>query len=366
MSYEEEKENQENRFEEKIGSNKENKKEKAGKRELIFTALIIISIIIGSLNIFTKKNIKIPSKNITNDISSSMQLKEGIAIVDLTGIITHTKIKNSIGFEYPSVTEKLINDFEYYMKHPNVKAVVLQVDSPGGSLTSCEEALKYLQELKEKNPKPIVASFRSIAASGGYYISMIADKIYANESTLTGSIGVISQFFNVSELMDKYGIKMYTIKSGINKDSLSPFRKPREDELAYWQDMTEEFVSLFTNVVEQSRGSKIKGSREDIFDGRIFSGKNALEAGLIDSIGTLHDALKDAAEMGGIKDEEPYIIKKPEIKNNVFNLVFSNIAENIKPKSGMPYSSFPYEEIMSSKYMGVPMYIYIPNYNGEN
>ena len=125
--------------------------------------------------------------------------------------------------------------------------------------------------------------------------------------------------------MDKYGIKMYTIKSGRNKDSLSPFRAPREDELAYWQDMTDEFVGQFTNVVEQSRGDKIKGNREDIFDGRVFSGKKALEIGLIDSIGTLHDAVKDAAEMGGIEDEEPYIIKKPKEKNDVLNLFFSKV-----------------------------------------
>lgn len=281
----------------------------------------------------------------------------------MTGVITHSKRKNGIGLEYPSVTEELIENFEYYIKNPKVKAIILQVDSPGGALTSCEETLKYLQNLKEKNPKPIVASFRSMAASGGYYLSMIADKIYANESTLTGSIGVISQFFNVSELMDKYGVKMYTIKSGRNKDSLSPFREPRQDELDYWQSMTYEFVSQFTNVVEQARGDKIKGNREDIFDGRIFSGRKALEIGLIDSIGTLQDAVKDAAEMGGIKDEDPYIIKKPEKKDNILNLLLVNISDSIKPKSSV---IFPYEEIINTKYIGVPMYIYIPNYGGEN
>ena len=278
-------------------------------------------------------------------------------------MITHTRRKTNLGIEFPSVTEQLMDDFDYYMENDRVKAIVLQVDSPGGALTSCEEALKYLQNLKTKYPKPIIASFRSMAASGGYYISMIADKIYANESTLTGSIGVISQFFNVSGLMDKYGIKMYTIKSGRNKDSLSPFREPREDELDYWQGMTEEFVAQFTNVVEQARGDKIKGNREDIFDGRVFSGKRALEIGLIDSIGTLQDAIKDAAEMGGIEDEEPYIIKKPETKNNVLNLLLANMSEMIRPKSSLP---MPYEEIMNTKYIGVPMYIYIPNYIGEN
>lgn len=245
------------------------------------------------------------------------------------------------------------------MKDNNVKAIVLQVDSPGGALTSCEEALKYLQDLKKKYPKPIVASFRSMAASGGYYISMIADKIYANESTLTGSIGVISQFVNVSNLMDKYGIKMYTIKSGRNKDSLSLFREPREDELAYWQDMTYEFVAQFTNVVETARGDKIKGNREDLFDGRVFSGKRALEVGLIDNIGTLQDAIKAAAEMADITDEEPYIIKKPENKNFI-NLILSSMPFLYKHQALIPY-----EELINTKYIGVPMYIYLPNYIGE-
>ena len=290
-------------------------------------------------------------------------MQDGIAIIDLTGIITHAKRKTSIGLEYPSVTEELMENFKYYMENDKVKAIVLQVDSPGGALTSCEETLKYLQELKKKYPKPIVASFRSMAASGGYYISMIADKIYANESTLTGSIGVISQFFNVKGLMDKYGVKMYTIKSGRNKDSLSPFREPRKDELDYWQDMTDEFVAQFTNVVETSRGDRIKGNREDIFDGRVFSGKRALEIGLIDSIGTLQDAIKDATKMGGLQEEEPFIIEKPKKNDNLLNIFFSNISETMKPKSSMP---IPYEEIMNTKYIGVPMYIYIPNYIGEN
>ncbi len=316
---------------------------------------------IGISSIFIKPKNNISSIIIKGKASNinTIQNMEGIAVIDLVGVISHVSRKNSLGIEEKSVTEKLIDDFEYYMKDNNVKAIVLQVDSPGGALTSCEEALKYLQELKKKYPKPIVASFRSMAASGGYYISMIADKIYANESTLTGSIGVISQFVNVSNLMDKYGIKMYTIKSGKNKDSLSPFREPREDELAYWQDMTYEFVAQFTNVVESARGDKIKGNREDLFDGRVFSGKRALEVGLIDNIGTLQDAIKDAAQMADIKDEEPYIIKKPENKNFI-NFILSSMPFLYKPQALIPY-----EELINTKYIGVPMYIYIPNYIGE-
>lgn len=347
-----------------------NKKEniKKDKKFIIFSAFILISIIIGIITIFSReKNNNISAMKIVkrNNISKSIpqvSSREGIAVIDLTGVISHEKRKSNFGMEIKSVTEELIDDFEYYIKDDNVKAIVLQVDSPGGALTSCEETLKYLKELKEKYPKPIIASFRSMAASGGYYISMIADKIYANESTLTGSIGVISQFINLSGLMDKYGVKMYTIKSGRNKDSLSPFREPREDELEYWQNMTKEFVEQFINVVEETRGDKIKGNKDEIFDGRVFSGKNALEIGLIDSIGTLQDAIKDAAKTAGIEDEDPYIIKKPEEKEKLINLLLSSVSDGIKPKSIMPY----YEEIMSAKYIGIPMYIYIPNYIGEN
>ena len=354
-------------FEEEKEKDKKEKVKK-DKKFIIFSAFILISIIIGITTIFSReKNNNISAMKIVagNNISKSMpsiSAREGIAIIDLIGVISHEKRKSNFGMEMKSVTEELIENFEYYMKDDNVKAIVLQVDSPGGALTSCEETLKYLKELKEKYPKPIIASFRSMAASGGYYISMISDKIYANESTLTGSIGVISQFLNLSGLMDKYGVKMYTIKSGKNKDSLSPFREPRADELEYWQDMTKEFVEQFINVVEKARGDKIKGERDNIFDGRVFSGKNALEIGLIDSIGTLQDAIKDAAQMGGIEDEEPYIIKKPEEKERLINLLLSGVFEGIKPKSVMPY----YEEIMNAKYIGIPMYIYIPNYRGEN
>lgn len=252
-----------------------------------------------------------------------------------------------------------MKDFEYYMKNNKVKAIVLQIDSPGGSVVSCEEVFSYLKELKEEYKKPIIASFRGIATSGGYYISMISDKIYANETTLTGSIGVISQFINISELVQNVGIKVYTIKSGKNKDSFSPFRSPREDEINYWQKITDEFVCQFTNIVLTSRGNKIKGNYSELFDGRVFSGKIAQEIGLIDSIGTLRDAIKDAAKMVNLDSKNPYIIKRPINKANLINYLLSKyITINKKIK-------YPYEEILSGQYIGIPMYIYIPNYTGE-
>lgn len=336
-------------------SNYENKKEqKTSKKYIVVSSLIFVAIIIGIVSIFVK-----PKESSISLSKNNNQNKDGIAVINLTGIITHQDKTSAIGIETPSVTAQLMEDFEYYMKNNKVKAIVLQVDSPGGSVVSCEEAFSYLKELKEKYNKPIIASFRGVAASGGYYLAMIADKIYANETTLTGSIGVISQFINVSELIQAIGIKNYTIKSGKNKDSFSPFRAPREDEIAYWQSMTDEFVAQFTNVVLTSRGDRIKGNYSELFDGRVFSGKSAQKYGLVDNIGTLRDAIKDAAEMVNLNSEEPNIITKPVNKSNILNYLLA--------KAPMINTSFkyPYEEIINGQYIGVPMYLYIPNYIGE-
>ena len=141
MSYEEEKENKENSSQEENNTDKKNKiqKEKSSKRELIFTALVLASIIIGIYSLFFNNENKTMPIQITKNINSiSANTQDGIAIIDLTGVITHAKRKTSIGLEYPSVTEELMQDFEYYIKDPKVKAIVLQVDSPGGALTSCE------------------------------------------------------------------------------------------------------------------------------------------------------------------------------------------------------------------------------------
>lgn len=348
----------------RVASEKEENKEK--KRGLILGILIAISILIGIVTIITrpKSSIKtsfsiIGAKNIQNEIPIK---RDGIGIINLTGIISYEKGRyTAFGIETPSVVEQLTDDFQYYLEDDNTKAIVLQVDSPGGSLVACEETLKNLKDLKEKNPKPIVASFRTMAASGGYYLSMIADEIYANEATLTGSIGVISQFLNVSDLMNRYGVKMYTVKSGKNKDALSPFREPREDELEYWQKMTYEFVGQFTNVVEEGRKGKLKGQREDIFDGRVFSGIDALKVGLVDNIGTLNDAIEKAAKLANLDEEDPYIIKKPRKKTTPIEMLLSATLKTLEPKSIIPY-----EEIMQTKYIGVPMYIYLPNYGGGN
>ena len=165
-----------------------------------------------------------------------------------------------------------------------VQAVVLSVNTPGGGVTESAQIYKKLLQIKEQRQIPIYVSMGSMAASGGYYISAPADKIFANRDTITGSIGVIMQSINYRELADKVGIKFETFKSGVHKDMLSPMRDVTEEERAMMQDMINESYEEFVDIIEKGRNMS-EADVKKVADGRIFGGTKALEAGLIDEIG---------------------------------------------------------------------------------
>ena len=281
---------------------------------------------------------------------------DGIGLIELNGVISFNESDSGVfGFNVQSVAEKLSSEFKYMIENSDVLAIVISIDSPGGSVTACESTLKYMKSLRDESDKPVIVSFKTMAASGGYWMAMIGDEIFANESTLTGSIGVISQFLNVKGLIDKYGIEMYSITSGKNKDSFSPFRTPREDEIAYWQGITDQMLNQFTSLVTETRGERIKGDESMLFDGRIFSGKQALKYGLIDQIGNLDETIKYTASLVDLNTENINIIRTPTDKTAPLSLLFSKVLgiANIKNNN-------PYEELLKTEYSGSPMYLYMP------
>ena len=146
-----------------------------------------------------------------------------------------------------------------------------------------------------------------MAASGGYYVACAAGKVVANPVTLTGSIGVISTVPNIEELLDKIGIEMLVIKSGDMKDELSPYRHATEEEIAHWQAITDEAYEQFLGIVAEGRGLDLEKARE-LADGRVYTGQQALDLGLVDALGNLPDAIDLAAELGGI-DGEPRVLE---------------------------------------------------------
>jgi protease-4 len=181
---------------------------------------------------------------------------------------------------------------------PEVKAVVLAVNSPGGSVVASDEVHHALEGLG----KPVVVVMGEVAASGGYYISAGADWILANPNTLTGSIGVISQFPNAEGLMEKVGVDFVVITSGPRKDFGSPYREMTPEERRYWQSMVDEIYEGFVDVVAQGRGLAEEEVRK-LADGTVYTGRMALKLGLIDSLGYEDDAIVKAAELGGIEGE---------------------------------------------------------------
>jgi protease IV len=241
------------------------------------------------------------------DVSMNSALGESVALVRVDGVImSGTADEFTPGSATSGV---IISDLETAANDPLVKAVVLHVDSPGGTVTGSAQIHEVLAEFQ----KPIVVSMESLAASGGYYVSAPADYIFARPDTWTGSIGVIAQFINAEGLMEELGIEATTIASGKNKAFGGLFHDLTPEQEAIMQTLVEESFNDFVQVIVDGRGL----SREEVLalaDGRIYSGRQALDNGLVDELGNLDDAIAKAAELGGISGE-PYVIEYEHLPN---------------------------------------------------
>lgn len=230
----------------------------------------------------------------------------GVAIVRVEGVILPGEAPPPnpfAGATGSAYSQQIIDDLEQANENEDVAAIVLFVDSPGGSAFASDEVALKIKEID----KPIIAAMGSVAASGGYYVSAPTDEIWAAPQTLTCSIGVISQFPNFEGFAEEYGITFITIKSGKYKDIGNPFREFTEEERDLMEAITEDIFSDFVAVVAEGRDMTDQEVRE-IADGRICTGKQALEMGLVDQLGHLPDAIEHAADLGGIEGE-PRIIE---------------------------------------------------------
>ncbi|HWK23799.1 MAG TPA: signal peptide peptidase SppA [Ureibacillus sp.] len=199
--------------------------------------------------------------------------------------------------------QNFLSQLETIMEDQSVQAVVLYVNSPGGGVIESAEIYEKLIEIKEQRNIPIYVSMGSYAASGGYYISSPADKIYAHKETITGSIGVIMQSYNFSELASNLGIEFETIKSGAHKDMFGGTRPTTDEEKAMVQEMINESYEEFVDVIEKGRGMS-EAEVKKVADGRIMGGSQALKAGFVDEIGTLEDTIAAVREDFGLEDAE--------------------------------------------------------------
>ena len=197
-------------------------------------------------------------------------------------------------------SDQIVRWLQRAERDPAVKAVVLRVDSPGGGVTASDEIRNQIVKLKAT--KPVVASMGSLAASGGYYVSAPATKIVTNETTLTGSIGVITVVPNLEGLMEKLGIGATVFTSGPHKDETAGLRPLTEADRKILQDMVDEAFDRFVSIVSEGRAMSKEAVRK-LADGRIYTGRQALELGLADRVGDLPEAIQLAADLGGIRGE---------------------------------------------------------------
>ncbi|MFQ6014517.1 MAG: signal peptide peptidase SppA, partial [Anaerolineae bacterium] len=225
---------------------------------------------------------------------------DAVAIVYVEGPIVVGREEVGLFGVEAAYSETIVERLRRAEGNSAVKAIVLRVESPGGSVVASDEIYQEIVKAKGKG-KPVVVSMGELAASGGYYISAPADHIVANPATLTGSIGVIAMAPNIEELMGKIGVDVVVIKSGALKDELSPFREMTEEEHQLWQKIIDEAYGQFVTVVAEGRGLDEEKVRE-LADGRVYTGRQALELGLVDELGNLPEAVEAAARLGGIVD----------------------------------------------------------------
>ncbi len=242
--------------------------------------LVIAFIFLGSSFFFFLGKVVGPGNGLHRDDGN-------IAVIEINGEITSSK--------------KALELFEDVSKKDSVKAVLLRIDSPGGVIGAAQEIYEGVKKLKEK--KPVIASMGSVAASGGYYIAAAANRIVANPGTITGSIGVIMQMLNVEELVHLTRVRPVTFTSGSFKDAGSPLRTLTEEEKIYFQSLIADMHQQFKQVVSESRHIPME-EVSFLADGRVFTGRDALQKKLVDELGGFEKALSVTAEAAGLQEKD--------------------------------------------------------------
>lgn len=245
----------------------------------------------------------VPESEYSETVLETGNPSKRIAVLTVDGVIQDTGSANSLfgaqGYDH----QFFMNQLEMIKEDDSIKAVVLQVNSPGGGVVESAQIYDKILEVQKDAGVPFYVSMGSMAASGGYYIAAPAEKIFLNKETLTGSIGVIMESVNYGKLAEKYGVDFVTIKTGPYKDIMSPTRDMTKDERAMLQDMINESYESFVDIIEQGRGMT-EAEVKAVADGRIMNGRQAIEAGLADEYGYLDDVISAVRKDLKLQDAE--------------------------------------------------------------
>ena len=244
-----------------------------------------------------------------------------VLLVDVSNVITDLPSRHVFGLlEEESTVERVHAELKKAADDDRVKALVLRVNSPGGGVTASDQVYGEIVRFKKERKVPVVAALGDLAASGGYYVACAADRIVAQPTTTTGSIGVIMTSLNLEGLLAKVGVRNQTFKAGEHKDILSPLRGATPEERRIIQSILDDLHARFVRVVRDSRPKLVQSRLAELTDGRIFDAPQALAAGLIDQIGDLHAALEAAKTAAGVDEARVVAYRRPdEMRENIYS-----------------------------------------------
>jgi len=231
-----------------------------------------------------------------------------VAALELEGILSDSK--------------EFVDQLRDYGNRPSVRSVVLRINSPGGGVAASQEIYEALKKFRAESKKKVVVSMASVAASGGYYVACAADKIFANPGTITGSIGVIAEWYNYGDLLRWAKLQSVVIKSGALKDAGSGTRPLTEEEKVYFQNLISNMYGQFVSAVASSRKMNEEQVKK-LADGRVYTGQEAKSDGLVDAIGTYQDAIAEAARMAGIQGS-PKVVSPAKKNFSILELLLGD------------------------------------------
>jgi protease IV len=261
--------------------------------------------------------------------SSGLSLSsDQIAVIDLEGTISDSR--------------EFVDTLKDYGNRSTVKSVVLRINSPGGGVAASQEIFEAVKKFRAETKKKVIVSMGSVAASGGYYVACGADKIFANPGTITGSIGVIAEWYNYGDLLQWAKMQSVVIKSGTFKDSGSATRPLTDEERVYFQSLISNMYGQFVSAVASGRKMPDEAVRK-LADGRVYTGQEAKEDGLVDELGTMQDAIDYAAKTAGIRGE-PKILSPAKKRFSMLDLLLgdSRSALSLSPDRSESHIRFQY------------------------
>jgi protease-4 len=242
-----------------------------------------------------------------------------IALLELEGTLRERGSGGPFGFNRPSLLAHVREALDLAAEDDDVRALLLRIESPGGTVSASESLHHEIEQWQEETGRPVVAFLQGIAASGGYYVALTADTIIAQPSTVTGSIGVVMINLNVAGLLEKIGVRDQTFTSGPFKDAGSMLREMRPDERAQLQGVVDDLHARFLEVVAQGRPELAPERISALADGRVFTARQAQEAGLVDRIGYLEDAVESLEQRLGVEESRLVVYhRRGEYRANAY------------------------------------------------